>query len=88
MDFVCILFKLLLIAGALNWLSIALDGPDFVQQFSMYIGIPELDQFIKIIIGIAGIYGIYELYYWNKTHPSAMGQDLSLPKTDYLLPKF
>jgi uncharacterized membrane protein YuzA (DUF378 family) len=81
MDLVCTLFKLLMIAGALNWGSIALGGPDFVKKLSLALDIPELDQYIKILVGIAGIYGIYELYYWNVSHPSSMGQD-------YLLPKF
>ena len=80
MDIVCILFKLLMIAGALNWGSIALGGPDFVKQLSNTLEIPELDQFIKVIIGIAGLYGIYELYYWNVTHPAAMSPDFLLPK--------
>jgi uncharacterized membrane protein YuzA (DUF378 family) len=82
MDFVSILFKVLLIAGALNWGSIALGGPDFVKQLAMTLEIPELDQYIKIIVGIAGLYGIYELYYWNVVHPNTMGQQ------DFLLPKF
>ena len=79
MDYLHIIFKVLLIAGALNWGSIALGGPDMVMMLASYLGIPELDQYIKLLVGLAGLYGVYELYAASQASSPKAYTDFGLP---------
>jgi len=60
MDIISQVAFLVLIAGGLNWLAIAVSGEDLVTRVSM--GHVELDKGIKIAVGIAALYVLYILY--------------------------
>lgn len=55
-----LLVKILLIAGGLNWLSIAYNGVDMVTKFAGSYG--QLDRYIKFAVGGAALLALYELY--------------------------
>lgn len=55
-----LLVKILLIAGGLNWLSIAYNGVDMVSKFAGPYG--QLDRYIKFAVGGAALLCIYELW--------------------------
>lgn len=50
-DLVKLIIQILLIAGALNWGSVAFMGTDFVRSI---VG-SQLDRYVKLIVGIAGV---------------------------------
>ena len=54
-DYVHIIVKILVIIGALNWLSIGLSNTDFVGRLS-----GSNSKLIFILIGCAGIYLTYK----------------------------
>jgi uncharacterized membrane protein YuzA (DUF378 family) len=47
---------ILLIAGALNWGLVAVGQDDIVHKF-----VPQFEQPIKLVIGVAGLYQLYLL---------------------------
>lgn len=47
---------ILLIAGAINWGTIAYNGTDLVSK----IGNPMYEKYIKLAIGCAGTYALYQ----------------------------
>lgn len=57
--------KLIIIIGALNWGAVAYNGTDFVSIIAKAIGYPQVDKYIKLLVGAAGIYGLYMFVYWN-----------------------
>jgi uncharacterized membrane protein YuzA (DUF378 family) len=54
-----IIANILVIIGALNWLSIGLQNTNYVSQFA-----GNNDKMIFIIVGIAGIYLAYNQVMW------------------------
>lgn len=52
------LVLVLLIAGALNWGSLSLNGPDFVSKLG---ATPE--RLVKGLVGLAGLYALYKVLY-------------------------
>lgn len=57
-DLVKLLVQILLIAGALNWGSIALVGTDIVRSA---VGFGKMDRLIKLAVGAAGVIAGLEL---------------------------
>ena len=57
-DLVQLIVKILLIAGAVNWGSVALIGVDVVPSI---VGFGQIDRIIKLAIGIAGVIAAMEL---------------------------
>lgn len=57
-DLVQLIVKILLIAGAVNWGSVALIGVDVVPSI---VGFGQIDRIIKLAIGVAGVIAAMEL---------------------------
>lgn len=51
-DIVKFLVQILLIAGALNWGLIALNGTDLVRSI---VGYGQMERVIKLAVGVAGL---------------------------------
>ena len=51
---------LLLIAGGLNWLAIAVAGTDLVAKVSM--GNAQVEKIVKIAVGVSALYVLFVLY--------------------------
>lgn len=45
----------LLIAGALNWGSVAYNGKDYVTEF-----LPNQEKYVKYAVAAAGVYALYQ----------------------------
>lgn len=56
-DMLSLIAQVLLIAGALNWGSIAFANTDFVQ---MLVG--NFDVYVKMLVAAAGLYAVYDMY--------------------------
>jgi uncharacterized membrane protein YuzA (DUF378 family) len=54
-----IIVQLLIIIGAINWLSIATYDLDFVEKLSM--GHDTVNKGLKIAVGLCGVYAAYLL---------------------------
>lgn len=52
------LIRILLIAGAINWGSIALSGRDLVK---MVVGSGQTDRIVKLAVGVAGVLSTIDL---------------------------
>ena len=55
------LITILLIAGAINWGLVAYNGTDLVRLLSNLVSYPQLDYYIKLVVGLAGIIMLYKL---------------------------
>ena len=56
---VLLISNLLVIIGALNWLTIGLLKTDYVTQF-----VGTYNQYVFIIVGLAGLYLVYNKPIW------------------------
>ncbi len=65
-----LLVQILLIAGALNWGSVALVGIDFVRSI---VG-GQLDNYVKLAVGIAGAIAGMEFAKMKMKAPEASAQ--------------
>jgi uncharacterized membrane protein YuzA (DUF378 family) len=61
MDMLHLLTQILLIAGALNWGLVALEMPDLVKTAADAVQLPQLDQYVKLLVALAGAYALYNL---------------------------
>ncbi len=61
MDTLHLLTQLLLIAGALNWGLVSLGMPDAVKSAADLVQVPELEQYVKLLVAVAGLYALYRL---------------------------
>jgi uncharacterized membrane protein YuzA (DUF378 family) len=61
MDALHLLTQLLLIAGALNWGAVTLGGPDLVKSTATLVQVPQLEQYVKLLVAVAGLYALYSL---------------------------
>ena len=66
--------KLLVIIGALNWLSIGIQHIDYVGRFA-----GANARYIFIIVGIAGVILAFHEIMW--VYKSATGQTITVPVT-------
>lgn len=62
MDYLALVVRLVIIVGALNWALVAYNGTDLVTLLAKAVGQPQVDQYIKYAVGLAGLYALYELY--------------------------
>lgn len=61
MDMLNLLTQILLIAGALNWGLVSLGQPDLVKTVSEMVSLPQLDQYVKLLVAVAGALALYNL---------------------------
>lgn len=54
-----IIVQLLIIVGAINWLTIATYNVDLVEKITM--GNAMADKYIKVLVGVCGVYAAYLL---------------------------
>lgn len=52
---------ILLIAGAVNWGTIAYNNTDLVSK----LGNPTYERYVKLAIGVAGVYALYQFISHN-----------------------
>ena len=73
-----LIVQVLLIAGALNWGSVALNYPDFVTQIAG----AQFGTYVKLAVGAAGAYAAYQLFLvyqaTRQAAPPQMAQPLAL----------
>lgn len=62
MEYIKVLVKVLIIAGAINWGLVAYNGTDLVKKVAAMTGRPEVDQYIKYAVGLAGVVYLYYFY--------------------------
>lgn len=61
MDTLHLLTQILLIAGALNWGAVTLGLPDAVKSTATLVQVPQLEQYVKLLVAVAGLYALYAL---------------------------
>jgi|688.fasta_scaffold2094083_1 uncharacterized membrane protein YuzA (DUF378 family) len=61
MDTLHLLTQLLLIAGALNWGLVSLGMPDAVKSAADLVQVSQLEQYVKLLVAVAGLYALYRL---------------------------
>jgi uncharacterized membrane protein YuzA (DUF378 family) len=59
---IILVVQVLLIAGALNWGSVAFDGTDYVKVVTDFSGVADLHRYIKFVVAAAGLYSSFQLY--------------------------
>lgn len=70
---ITLIVQIVLIAGALNWGSVALNYPDLV---TLLVG-DQIGNYIKLVVAAAGIYAAYQLFvsYQAKSAESAQAAE-------------
>jgi uncharacterized membrane protein YuzA (DUF378 family) len=58
-QYIAIIVQVLLIAGALNWGSVAYNGFDAVTYVT---GGGEIDKYVKFAVAAAGVFSLYQVY--------------------------